>query len=499
MGIAEELAILTVILSLSLVRRRPSSTLLATAAVIGLAVASSILVLIKFNAGLMALSAGSLLVLSTRQWRKLALFALIFVFGLCLMWISTGNAISNLVSFLSGSVEVASGHSSAMGIEAPERRWEYAAAPIAVLLVILVALDGLVTLPLHLAATAVGLVGMTVFAMLKHGFVRHDAHAIGFFASMLLLSLALASRRDWLRTSVLTVALLAAFLASSDLSPTRLWLPTESARGFLDQLRAITSLEQRQAVVEAARNHLRAEYALDSSTIAGMTSKTAHIDPWESGVAWAYPEVTWRPLPTIQSYVAYSRALDERNQAFLLSERAPEVVLREIPQAIDGRNPLFESPLATIQLFCRYAEVEVTQRWQLLQRVPNRCGPMVQLSSVRVHAQELVSVPKPASESEFFFVVVDGLNTTYQQLRSFVYKSPNWVMHVNDGRQFRLVPGNASSPQIVRLPSTLGFSLAFQGGPAIEAFSISTSAPDFAAAEFVVTFFTMSLRSSDSP
>lgn len=499
MGIAEELAILTVLLSLSLVRRRPSPTPLATAAIIGLAVAGSILVLIKFNAGLIALGAGGLLVLSTHQWRKLGLFALVFVSGLCLVWLLTGNAISNLPSFLTGSIEVASGFSSAMGIEATGRRWEYAAAPIVVLLVVLVALDGFVTLPLQSAAAGVGLLGLTVFAMLKHGFVRHDAHAVEFFASMLLLSVALASRRDWLRTSVLTVALFAAFSASSHLLPTQLWLPMESARGFLDHLGAITSLEQRQAVVEAGRNRLRAEYALDSSTLAAMTSKTGHIDPWESGVAWAYPEVTWRPLPTIQSYVAYSRALDERNQAFLLSERAPEVVLREIPQAIDARNPLAESPLATIQLFCQYAEAQVTQRWQLLQRVSNRCGPLVQLSSVRLHAQDVVSVPKPASDTEFVFVAITGLNSTYQQLRSLVYKSPDWVMQVNDGRQFRLLPGNASSPQIVRLPSTLGFSVAFRGGPAIDAFSISSSAPDFAPAELVVTFFTMTMRSSDSP
>jgi hypothetical protein len=257
-------------------------------------------------------------------------------------------------------------------------------------------------------------------------------------------------------------------------------------------------LEQRQAVVTTGRDRLRAGYALEPSIIAALTSKTVHIDPWEAGVAWAYPEMTWRPLPTIQTYVAYSRGLDERNEAFLLSERAPEFVLRDTPQAIDGRNPLAESPVATIQLFCRYAEVRATPRWQLLQRVPNRCGPMVQLSSVPVRAREVVSVPKPASDDQFVFVTISGLSSAYQQIRAVVYKAPEWIMQVTDGRQFRFLPGNASSPQIVRLPSTLGFSPAFQGGPAIEAFSIGTSAPDFAPAELVVTFFAMSLRPSES-
>ena len=126
-------------------------------------------------------------------------------------------------------------------------------------------------------------------------------------------------------------------------------------------------------------------------------SETVHVDPVMASAAYAYPDLDWKPLPIFQSYTAYTSALDGLNADLLRSADAPQRILRNVqpanhtdrlrewidrpfvdgeflPVSVDGRFRWFESPAAMLETFCRYDEISVTERWQVLARTGRSCG-----------------------------------------------------------------------------------------------------------------------------
>ena len=132
-----------------------------------------------------------------------------------------------------------------------------------------------------------------------------------------------------------------------------------------------------QQALEAARATLRSKYRSHATTLGELAGRRVAIDPTEAGVAFAYPELTWAPLPIMQSYSAYTPGLDRLNADRLASAEAPErtcarsssstirqpgwwasevVTLpgESIPFTVDGRYRWFEAPVAMLQTFCRF-------------------------------------------------------------------------------------------------------------------------------------------------
>ena len=75
-----------------------------------------------------------------------------------------------------------------------------------------------------------------------------------------------------------------------------------------------------------------------------------------------------------------------------------------------------------LETLCRYREQYASEGWQVLARVPNRCGPLQPLTTVRVAPGRLAPVPEP-SPNEAILFTVEGLELSpLERLRSLLWK-----------------------------------------------------------------------------
>jgi hypothetical protein len=139
------------------------------------------------------------------------------------------------------------------------------------------------------------------------------------------------------------------------------------------------------------------------------------VEPWETGAVWAYG-LEWAPLPVFQPYSAYTPKLDRLNSAVVESTDGPErilvengpLVLAEFPgRGVDGRFPGWDPPEQQRAILCNFAPLSTTRRWQVLGRVPDRCGPARPAGSAEASPGEAVPVPAPGP-GEVVFASIEG-------------------------------------------------------------------------------------------
>lgn len=427
--------------------------------------------LVKLNTGVTILVAGALAVwfLERPRWVPEAIFLSAAVASSAAGWLLTGNGLSDLLPFFDRSWEVASGYSEAMAIEAPGRGHFLPLAFAAAAIVVALWWRAGRGWPAGRRA-GLGLALATVlFGAFKLGFVRHDRHDISYFGEVLLvgavLAAAAATSLDGFRRTVpalATAALGAVYLMAAGGDAATILNPVPQLTRAGGDLRVLTSPARREAGVQQARTNLRSRYyRLTPSIVETLRGHTLHVRPWEAGIAWAYPEFRWRPVPVFQEYTAYTADLDRLDAAAYRSDSAPERILTQAV-AIDNRNPDWESPAATVAILCRYRELLADGPWQVLGRVADRCGGERTLGVVKARVGETITVPA-AGRDEIVVARIDGLDRSLlYDLRSTLWRAPEVQVHLDAGRRYRLVPGSATNGIIVRSPqSTLGFSQPF--------------------------------------
>lgn len=427
--------------------------------------------LVKLNTGITILVAGALAAwfLERRGWVPEAIFLSTAGGSLAAGWLLTGNGLSDLMPFLDRSWEVASGYSEAMGIETPGRGHFLPLAFGAAAIVAALGWRASRGWPLG-RRVGLGLaVAMPLFAAFKLGFVRHDRHDISYFGEVLLIGAVLAGAAAisleglWKALPALaTAALVVVHLMATGLDLSTIVNPLPQLARAGEDLSVLVSPARRERAVQEARTNLRSRYYhLTPSIVRVVRGHTLHVRPWEAGIAWAYPEFRWQPVPVFQEYTAYTAELDLLDAAAYRSADAPERILTQ-PLAIDIRNPDWESPAAAVAIFCNYRELLADSPWQVLGRVADRCGPERTLSVVKARVGETVAVPV-GGRDEIVVARIEGLdNSLLYGLRSTVWRAPEVHVRLDGGRRNRLVPGSAPNGIIVRSPqSTLGFSQPF--------------------------------------
>lgn len=438
-------------------------------------VGTAVLVLMKFNVGLVALGMGVLVSwVVAGRWRGVGILAGSWSAAMLVGWTVTGSSPAHLPRWLSSSTEIASGYSSAMGVEALRGADFVLLVPVVAILAAGV-WSATARWPIPQRVGTVLVVGMFGFAMFKHGFVRHDGHALNFFGLVpaAFLALGLPARR----TVAGLLALVVVLLGASPFPLRHLLDPRPTVRTFQAMASIAPSPGRRDAAIEASRRAQRDQYQLDAGTLALLRGRGVHVDPWETSAMWAYPEIDWHPLPVFQSYTAYTDDLDDLNADALEGRRAPERILRETPRSIDGRNPDFESPAANLAMFCNYRQLRATDRWQVLGRVPDRCGKPTPAGSVRARAGAEVAVPRPPPGSaSMLFARVRGLHGSLaSKALTLLYKAPEFHIETDDGGRFRLLPGTAGGPLLMVAPPELGYAPAFGFAREVQSFRVVAS------------------------
>lgn len=196
----------------------------------------------------------------------------------------------------------------------------------------------------------------------------------------------------------------------------------------------------------------------------------------------------------MQQYSAYERALDQADASFLRSTSAPTRILVQPPIKYEQQfdDPFLGAPAATVARLCRYDQAVATAAWQLLVRVPNRCGRLMPIKTVRAAFGQTVDVPE-APQTDAVIATFAGVGS------SLVYRAENVVLKARaiemraGSTVYRFIAGTAGDEHMLRPPSTLGYDAAYTPGT-ISSFSLSERDILSGPGHYRVTFYELSLK-----
>jgi hypothetical protein len=399
--------------------------------------------------------------------RTLPAFAASLVVSFAVFWLATGQGLGNLDDYVLNTASVLSGYSSSMVYVLPGRWWQFPGlfAAAVTLGALVVSAGWRWDIPRR-AGLAV-MVTAVAFLMFKHSVVRSSPGGTGVcLAAMLAIGLSLAPhvRRSLAVGAIAMLAGLTYLGNHEGFSPVTFDFHAR-AESFVNQFKYVVKpggmAEQQGLGREAMRNL----YALKPRQLALLRSGSVHVASLEAGVAYAY-ELDWDPLPVFQQYTAYTRRLDELNAAKLESSSAPDRILwenapavdptfvsvRPFPGTIDERVPAWDSPAEMVQMLCRYRAEAWDERWAVLRRSDDRCGPERQLRSVVAASGEAVRLPA-TKRDEALVVRVDGLGISgLERLRAFLFRGARRHA-IFDHHSWNVIPGTAGDGLLIRVPA----------------------------------------------
>ncbi|ATE51973.1 hypothetical protein CNX65_00620 [Actinosynnema pretiosum] len=435
----------------------------------GLLVAAMLLT--KFSVGLMCgpVILGAVLAREGAVLRRFLEYAISGIAGLIGFWLLAGQPPLEVVDYVVRALSVGSGHAQSMGLEIPGNVWEYVlAAPMVVVLVVaLVTTDAGKRRWLFYLGTALG-----TFLLLKQGFVRHDSHSAQFFSVAAGFSLVVALlRRSSVLASTAVVALLAqAFSFGGGLSSSI--DPSRSLKMFGEGMSVVASGGQRDRIVADARADLLNRMQLPERYVERIGDAKMRTAPFDFAMGWTYG-MTVDILPTLLDYGAYTELLDEMNEEWVVDDaRAPEFIVREDTRiTLDNRFPLWDSPRVNLAQACRYELVDSDVRWQLLQRIENRCGEEKPLGEVTAGAHE--SIPVPTSDEGLVIARFHPEQSILDKLKSTAFRSGEYWITL-DGEPHRLPLSHAEAPILISAPGDDSLVL---GGRELDTKNITANIP----------------------
>ncbi|MCO5165233.1 MAG: hypothetical protein M9894_02540 [Planctomycetes bacterium] len=429
---------------------RSASPWLVAAATLWLASLAHVKLTLLLQAACGVAVAGLTLCLRGERRRALSL-VVGFVALYVVFWWTAGQSLSDLPIYLRHGWHISAGYDRAMGLNHTR------AAVWAVGQAVLVALTvwGVCALrgpERRTRAPVVAYAAAVAFLSWKHGFVRADAHVLGFFTTVLVLSLALppyAGSRRWSPLDVCP-ALCLLGLALCDPSPVPrlpLAVPERLAAGLgaaLAPWRAAAALTDGEARARQAqrREDLQARVGRGTIDMHGYDQSLLLMNGLE-----------YRPRPVFQGFSAYTPELMRLNRDFLRSPRAPEFVLARL-QTIDGRFPTQDDALALAELRLGYEVVHATLEDALLRR---RVTPGEELARTPILERVVAlgeEVELPRERGAALWLQVEARPTVRGRLRTLATSEArlDLVLTDEDGvsRSHRLIPAIAAEGFIVQ-------------------------------------------------
>lgn len=209
--------------------------------------------------------------------------------------------------------------------------------------------------------------------------------------------------------------------------------------------------------IEQAKANQRALYAIPDGFIKTIGSSTVHIDPYETSAAWAY-DLAWRPAPVFTTLLAYTPALDRLNSESLAS--GPQFVLSRLSAAspttgtggIGGRLGVQEAPRYSRALLCNFTVTGAENRWALFTHTGPHCGPLIPLSEIAVHQNDVITVPAPSGPNTAVLVGIDLEPTVVDRAFERALTPLTSPTVVLDGVAYRLTTPNAAEPFLINSP-----------------------------------------------
>jgi len=329
--------------------------------------------LVKFNAGIQCAATLVLFVLGKflterRAAKQYILYLPTTAVAYMAAYLIYNPSLSAFFHYISTSLDITSGYSVAMSVIPDSRVLAFA--------VVCGVVYCLITLIIILADTQSGIYMLlysgVLFQMFKHGFVRADSHTYGFFAGFLMvcaveilfidcgkLREALHRQKNILSYVSGLLAAMMILLPFYELNPSVqsvVNLYPAKYREVLHELKARLTTPISDIVQDVLPDNVLEIIGQDSVAIL----------PWELLIG-AYNDINMTVMPAMQSYEAYTAALDAESAAFFAGESAPKYIIFSF-DTIDGRIALLETPAIWQTIYENYEAVLLSEPYLILKK-----------------------------------------------------------------------------------------------------------------------------------
>jgi hypothetical protein len=351
------------------------------------------------------------------------------------------------------------------------------------ILIILIARQGSIELSVALL--------FTLALAFKHGFVRQDVHRLLFAACTPIISTLCLLKIQKFRFQriayfinlyVLLIALIFNIpnkgLINYTITPSKV----------VSNFSYLFNFNYLQSSVKTKSAANLSKVKLPQNVLSVVKDKTVDIIPWELSLVEAN-QLKWKPTPNLQSYAAYTTALDNINLESFLKE--PRDYIFYNFSSIDGRHPFFDQPKTFFYVFCNYKisynipefinTPSLKNLMILEKRKSSICSASTMVNSSSIHWKTFQLIE--ASDGLITRAQVKFNYSTFGKIYKTLFRSPPVMMkvtYINGLRKsYRIIPDNSDNGVIVsHLPKDDSEAMSFFRGqlPAqVKSFSFSTS------------------------
>lgn len=430
-----------------------------------------------------------------REW---ATFIGIGVVGFFVLWFVTGQGVGNLWDYADNGVQIIKGYGEAMGYHLAAA-WEAVALAIfSIALVVGIHRARFRDTRAKWFATAItAVVSYTSFKYGTTQFVKSGPPTVA-MASLLAVFLMAPWPRRRAPAFVVGTVIFGAIIVHASGLPVTLD-PVVRLETFKESVELAIRPGLRHQKIAEERNTLRTTLGVPQPILDAVAGKTVAIEPWEITVAWAY-ELDWKPMPVFQNYQAYTQQLDRLNAASAEdAENGPQTLLRQTPAGtvITGgrpgfaeRQPVWDPPEQSLADFCNFVPILSEGAWQVLSRIPDRCGEPKLATSITVGPGQTFQIPQ-ARNDEIVIMRVHGMKLEGLEKVAALFWQPSERHAVIDGGRYRyrLPPDTTEDPMIVSADRELGHGPELPELPVLHSMHL-----DGATGPFEIDFYRVKLR-----
>jgi hypothetical protein len=367
-------------------------------------------------------------------------------------WVLSGQAIGSVPGFLEGWLEVSAGFASGMAHGNSALVAAEAALVISATFFGVLALVRLYRSPTATAWALFLVISALLFWGRQIGMARPDRpHMKDIGVLVVILTLGLwptlgsQARRVLMGVSLPLVSILSLIPipAVVDTVPV-----VGSIRNFAGEAADLVD----GGLIEDFRVQIADHYHVSDRIIDRVDGRPVHISPQHTNVAFAYPELGYWVLPTVQHYVSYTEDLERRNVEALLGPEGPDFVLHQPTTDVEFHHPAWESPLLAHTLWCSFEPVVQEGKWSLLAPTGSTCDPPTPIGEP-MPATSTVTIPSDARRCPGIvtFRIFDAAHVGLDDLALLVFRQPRPFV-TTQGEDWPVVPGTADQPHIIAAP-----------------------------------------------
>jgi hypothetical protein len=435
------------------------------------------------------------------QWGSFLVTAIVAFFAL---WFITGQGLGNLWDYIDNGIQIIKGYGEAMGYDLAET-WE-----VVYIIVFALALVAFIHRARFRDARAkwfaTAITAVVAYTVFKYGTTQFakagpPVGAMSSLFSMFLMAPWPRARAASFITATVVFCIVIFHAAGTSAGVDMI----ERAETFKESVEFAIRPGYRHLKIAEERAKLQETLAVPQPVLDALAGKSVAIEPWEITVAWAY-ELDWKPMPVFQNYQDYTQKLDRLNAATAEdAENGPETLLRQMPAgAVPGggrpaffeRQPAWDPPEQSYADFCNFVPTLTEGEWQVLSRIPDRCGEPELIKSVTVDEGETFQIPQ-AGKDEAVTMRIHGMKLEGLEKLTSLFWRPSERHAVSNGGEFinRMPPDTTEDPMIVSADRKLGHGAELPELPE----GLHEMSLHGASGPYTVDFYRVKLKRTPSP